>query len=114
MSWFGRKWPIKAKQKNIIIGDPRTLNISKGGLLEKLQTERLTSPQAPGGRLNRARVSDSSIADCPAPARERSDAHTDGPADPAKQSAHSQRCRSPHKAKEMQGKSLVTHMVGWP
>jgi hypothetical protein len=44
--------------------------------------------------------------DCPAPTHERSDAHADGPADSARQSAHDHRRQPPHKArKETQGQS---------
>jgi hypothetical protein len=42
----------KGKDKNIVIGDPRTSNISQKGIVGKLQTERLTSPDALGGTLN--------------------------------------------------------------
>jgi hypothetical protein len=44
----------KGKDKNTIIGDLRTSNISQEGIAQKAQTERLTSPEAPGGRLNEA------------------------------------------------------------
>jgi hypothetical protein len=44
--------------------------------------------------------------DCPAPARGRSNAHADGPANQTGQSTHGQRHQPPHKAKKgMQGQS---------
>jgi hypothetical protein len=36
------------KGKNIIIGDPRTSNISQGGIARKASGKRLTSPEAGG------------------------------------------------------------------
>jgi hypothetical protein len=48
-SWFGRKWPIKEKEKtsSLVILARRVYH--KEGLLVKLQTGRLTSPEARGG-----------------------------------------------------------------
>ena len=38
----------KGKGKSIIIGDPRTSNISQGGIARKASGKRLTSPEAGG------------------------------------------------------------------
>jgi hypothetical protein len=79
----------------------------KEGLLRKLQTERLTSPETLGGRLNRATEQSSmtrASQTIPAPARGWSGAHADDPVDSSGQFVHGQRCRPPHKAKKgMQG-----------
>jgi hypothetical protein len=93
----------KGKGKNIVIGDPRTSNISKGGIGRKTLDRKTNKSEGAGGYAqssSRAKLPDSSIADGPAPARGRSSAQTDSPADSAGQSTHGQRRRSPHKAKK--------------
>jgi hypothetical protein len=67
----------KGKCKNIVISDPRTSNISQKRLVGKLQTERLTSPEALEGRLNRA-AEQSSLTRASQTVRH---LRTDGPAD---------------------------------
>jgi hypothetical protein len=73
----------------------------KEGLLRKLYTKRLIVPEAPGDRLNQAKVPSSSIADCSAPTCGRFGAHTDGPADSAGQSAYGQSKEGDARAKHM-------------
>jgi hypothetical protein len=93
-SWFGPKCPIMVKQKTSPLAILARRIYHNKRLFGKLRTERLTSPEAPRGQaqsISRAKLPDSSIMDCPAPAREQSDAHADDPADSAGQSTHGQR-----------------------
>jgi hypothetical protein len=93
----------KGKGKNIVIGDPRTSNISQGGIAQKAPEKKTNKSEGVGGRaqsIGRAKLPDSSIADGPAHARGQSGAHADGLAYSAGQSAHGQRHQPPHKAKK--------------
>ena len=105
----------KGKDKNTIIGDPCTSNISQDGIARKAPDRKTNKFGGAGGLAqpsSRAKLFDSSIVDCPAPRCARSGAHADSFPNSAGQSAHGQRRQPPHKArKEMQGQ---THMVGWP
>jgi hypothetical protein len=73
----------KGKDKNTIIGDPCTSKISQGIARKapdrKTNKSRVTEGQAQPS--SRAKLLDSSIADCPTPGCGRSGAHADGPAD---------------------------------
>jgi hypothetical protein len=97
----------KGKAKNIVIGDPRILNISQGGIARKAPDKKTSKCGGARGQAQlstRARLADSSIMDCPTPARGRSGDHADGSADLSGQSV--QRHQPPHKAKkETQGQS---------
>jgi hypothetical protein len=44
----------KDKGKNIVIGDPRTSNISQGGVARKAPDRKTNKSGGTGGRLNRA------------------------------------------------------------
>jgi hypothetical protein len=44
----------KGKGKNIIIGDPRTSNISQEGIAQKARDRKTNKSGGTGGRLNRA------------------------------------------------------------
>jgi hypothetical protein len=105
-------WPEvadKGKDKNIIIGHLHTSNISQEEIAQKAPDRKTNKSGGTGGQpqtSSRAKLLDSSIADCPAPAREQSGAHADGPADSVGQSNHGHRRQPPHKArKETQGQS---------
>jgi hypothetical protein len=103
----------KGKDKNTIIGDPCTSKISQG-IARKAPDRKTNKSGVTGGQAqpsSRAKLLDSSIADCPAPGCGRSGAHADGPADSARQSTHGHKRQPPHKArKEMQGQSQhATH-----
>ena len=99
----------KDKDQNTIIGDLRTSNISQEGIAQKALDRKTNKSGGTGGQVqpsSRAKLLDSSIADCPTPGCGRSGAHADGPADSARQSAHGHKRQPPHKArKEMQGQS---------
>jgi hypothetical protein len=103
----------KGKGKNIIIGDPRTSNISQEEIARKALDRKTNKSGGARGQAqssSRAKLPDSTIADGLALARGWSGAHTNGLADSAGQSAHVQRRQPPQKArKETQGQS--TH--GW-
>jgi hypothetical protein len=61
----------KGKGKNIIIGDPRTSNISQGGIARKapdMNTSKCGGARGHAQLSVRARLTYSSIADCPTPA----------------------------------------------
>jgi hypothetical protein len=58
----------KSKGKNIIIGDPRTSNISQGGIARKAPNRKTNKSGGAGGQAqssSRAKLPDSSIADGP-------------------------------------------------
>jgi hypothetical protein len=106
----------KGKGKNIIIGNPRTSNISQEEIARKAPDRKTNKFEGTGEQAKpsrQAKLLNSSIVDCPAPAHIRSGAHADGLANSAGQSAHDQRRQPPHKArKAMQGQSQHnTH--GW-
>jgi hypothetical protein len=90
-------WPEvadKGKDKNIIIGHLRTSNISQEEIARKAPDRKTNKSGGTGGQpqtSSRAKLLDSCIADCPAPAREQSGAHADGPADSVGQSNHGHR-----------------------
>jgi hypothetical protein len=92
----------KGKGKNIVIGDPHTLNISQGGIARKTPDKKTNKSGGARGQAqtsSRAKLPDSSITDGPAPTRGRSGALTDGPADSAGQSTYGYRHRPPHSKK---------------
>jgi hypothetical protein len=98
----------KGKDKNIIIGDPRTSSISQEEIARKAPDKNTNKSGGTGQAQpsSRAKLLDSSIADCPTLPHRRSGAHADGPADSAGQSAHDHRRQPLHKArKETQGKN---------
>jgi hypothetical protein len=93
----------KGKDKNIVIGDTRTSNLSQGGIARKAPDRKTNKSRGDGGQAqssNRVKLPDSSIVDGPTLARGRSGAQADGPADLVGQSAHGQGCRPPHKAQK--------------
>jgi hypothetical protein len=96
----------KGKGKNIVIGNPPTSNILQEGIARKALDRNANKSRGARGQAqwsSQANLLDSSIANCPAPARGWSGAHANGLADSAGQSAHSQRRQRPHKSrKEMQ------------
>jgi hypothetical protein len=106
------------QRKNIIISDLRTSNVSQGGIARKAPDRKNNKSGGAGGGVggqaqsrSQAKVPALNIVNCLAPARGRSEAHADGPANPAGQSAHGQRHGPPHKAKKgVQGQSTCnTH-----
>jgi hypothetical protein len=105
----------KDKDKNIVIGDPHTSNISQEEIARKAPHRRTNKSGGARGHAqssSQAKLPDSSIADYPTPLCGRFGAHTDGPADSAGQSAHGQRRQPPHKArKETQGQSTHSRLV---
>jgi hypothetical protein len=102
------KMDDKGKSKDIIIGDPRTSNISQKEVARKALDDKTNKSGGAGGQTqlrSRARQPDLSIADGPTPTCGRFGAHKDGSAGSARQSAHGQRRQRPHKArKETQSK----------
>jgi hypothetical protein len=81
----------KGKGKNIVIGDPRTSNISQEEIARKAPNRKTNKSGGTGGQAqssSRAKLPDSSIAGCPTPTRGRSGAHADYPTDSSGQSAH--------------------------
>jgi hypothetical protein len=106
----------KGKGKSIIVGDPCMSNISQGGIIRKAPDKKTNKFGGVGGQAqlsSQGWLPDSSIVDGPAPARGRSDAQTDSPADSARQSAHTQGRQPSHKEKRgHKGKANITHMVG--
>jgi hypothetical protein len=81
----------KRKSKDIIIDDPRTSNISqKEGAQKALdnKTNKSGSTEGQTQLRSRARQPNLSIADSPTPTSGQSDAHKDGLAGSARQSAH--------------------------
>jgi hypothetical protein len=80
------KMANKGKGKSIVIGDPRTLNISQGGIARKAPDKKTNKSGGVGGQAqlsSRARLPDSSIVDGSAPTCGRFGARTDGPPDSA-------------------------------
>jgi hypothetical protein len=93
----------KGKGKNNVIGDPRTSNISHGGIAQKApdrMTNKFGGARGQAQSSSRTKLPDLSIADGPAPTRGQSGAHADDPTDSVGQSVHGQRRRPPHKAKK--------------
>jgi hypothetical protein len=77
----------KGKGKNIIIGDPRTSNISEEEIARKASDKKTNKSGGAGGQTqlrSRARQPDPGIADGPTPTCGWSGAQTDGPADSAR------------------------------
>jgi hypothetical protein len=115
-SWFGRKWPIKAKEKtsSLVILAHRVYH--KEGLLEKLQTERLTSSEVSAGRLRTTKRSSLTRASWTF-----WHLRADGPT--LKQMVRLTQPDSPPMARGVvlhtkrkrrwMGKAHMTHMVGW-
>jgi hypothetical protein len=99
----------KGKSKGIIIGDPRTSNISQKEVARKALDNKTNKSGGAEGQTqlrSRARQPDLSIADGPTPTCGRSGANKYGPAGSARQSAYGQRRQCPHKArKETRGQS---------
>jgi hypothetical protein len=87
----------------------------KRTLLERLRTRRLKSPKAPGGQaqlMNQTHQHGPSITDGPAPTCGRSDAQTNGPANPAGQSTYDRRRQPLHGArKETQGQITYSRLI---
>jgi hypothetical protein len=74
----------KGKGKNIVICDPRTSNISQEEIARKAPGRKTNKSGGARGQAqpsSRSKLPDSSIAESPAHARERSGAHVDSPAD---------------------------------
>jgi hypothetical protein len=105
----------KCKDKKTIIGDPCTSNISQEGIARKAldrKTNKFGGTEEQAQPSSRAKLLDSSIANCLAPGCGWSGAHVDGLADSAGQSAYGQRRQPPHKArKETQGQSTHGRLV---
>jgi hypothetical protein len=107
----------KGKGESIIIGDPHTSNISQGGLLERLRTRRITSPEAVGDRLNWAaehgnltrasRTVRHIRANSPMLREMVQLIQSDRPPMPRGINLHTKKKRG-HR-----GKANITHMVGW-
>jgi hypothetical protein len=96
------KMADKGKGKSIVISGPRMSNISQGVIVRKDPNKKTNKSGGTGGQAqlsSQARLPDSSIADCPTPARGWSGAHTDGLIDSDGQFIHGQRRQPPHKAK---------------
>jgi hypothetical protein len=77
----------KGKGKNIVIGDPRMSKISQEEIARKASNRKTNKSGGTGGQAqssNRAKLPNSSIADCPAPTRGWSGAHADYPTDSAR------------------------------
>jgi hypothetical protein len=107
----------KGKDKNTIIGDLRTSNISQEGIARKALDRKTNKSGGTGGRAqpsSREKLLDSSISDCPAPG-------ADGPV--LMQTIRLTQPDSPPMAisvslhtkqgKKRKGKAKMTHMVGW-
>jgi hypothetical protein len=61
----------KGKGKSIVIGDPRMSNISQGVIIRRDPDKKTNKSEGTGGQAqlsSQARLPDSSIADCTAPA----------------------------------------------
>jgi hypothetical protein len=90
-------------------------NILQEGIARKAPDRKTNKFGGTGGQAqpsSRAKLIDSSIADCPTLGCEQSGAHADSLADSAGQSAHGQRHQPPHKArKETQGQSTHVRLV---
>jgi hypothetical protein len=79
----------KGKSKDIIVGDPRTSNISQKKVARKALDNKTNKSGGTRGQTqlkSRARQPDLSIVDSPAPTCGRSGAHKDGPTGSARQS----------------------------
>lgn len=103
-----RKWPIKTKAKNIIIGDPRTLNISQGVVTRKALDKRTTKTRGVGDKLdqpaNQSSMSHASQMVCHLCA--------DGPTATRGHNIHTP--LSPDNQKRVhRGRALIKHLVGW-
>jgi hypothetical protein len=93
----------KGKDKNIVIGGPRTLNISQEEIAWKDPDKKTNKSGDVGGQAqssSRAKLPDLSITDCPTPTCGRSGAHANGSSDSIGQSVHGQRRQPPHKSNE--------------
>jgi hypothetical protein len=96
----------KGKGKNIVFGDPGMLSILQGGIARKAPDKKTNKSGGTGGRLSRA-AELSSLTRASQTVRALG---VDRPVLSARQSAHGQRRRAPHKVKkETHGQS--TH--GW-
>jgi hypothetical protein len=105
----------KGKDKNTIIGDLCTSNISQEGIARKALDRKTNKSGGTGGQAqpsSRTKLLDSSIADCPALGCGRFGAHADGPADSARQSAMAIGVSlHTNQGKRRKGKANMTHMV---
>jgi hypothetical protein len=106
---------VADKGKNIVIGDPRTSNISQEGIIRIALDKKTSKSGGTRGRRNRAAEQSfqTQASWTVRHLRGQSGAQADGPTDSARQSTHNQRHRPPHKAKRgTQGQS--THNAqGW-
>jgi hypothetical protein len=81
----------KCKDKNTIIGDPCTSNVSQEGIARKApdrKTNKFGDTRGQDQPSSRAKLLDSSIADCPTPGCGGFGAHADSLVDSAGQFAH--------------------------
>jgi hypothetical protein len=93
----------KGTNKNTIIGNLRTSNISQERIARKApdrKTNKFGATEGQAQPSSRAKLLDSSITDCPVPWCGRYGAHANGPADSAGQFAHGHRRQPPHKARK--------------
>jgi hypothetical protein len=105
----------KGKGKDIVIGDPRMSIISQKDTTRKASDEKAKKSEGVGGQtqlMNQTHQRGPSITDGPAPTRGRSDAQTNGPANPAGQSTYDRRCQPLHGArKEKQGRITYSRLI---
>jgi hypothetical protein len=106
--WVRTKMADKGKGKNIVIGDPRTSNISQEEIARKALDRRTNKSGDGGGKLNRA-AEQSSLTQASWTVRH---LRANSPTESAGLSAHDQRRQPPHKArKETQGQSTHGRLV---
>jgi hypothetical protein len=105
----------KGKGRGIVIGDPRMSIISQKEIARKASDGKAKKSEGAGGQaqlIDQTHQPGPSIADGPAPMCGRSDAQTNGPANPAGQSTYDQRRQPLHKArKETQGQSTYSQLI---
>jgi hypothetical protein len=107
----------KGKSKDIIIGSPRTLNISQKEIVRKAPDNKAKKSGGTGGQaqlMSQARQPVLSITDDLAPTSGRSSVQIDGSANSAGQSAYAQRRQPPHKTlkgKETQRRSTNGRLI---
>jgi hypothetical protein len=105
----------KGKGRGIVIGDPRMSIISQKEIARKASDGKAKKSEGAGGQaqlIDQTHQPGPSIADGPAPMCGRSDAQTNGPANPAGQSTYDQRRQPLHEArKETQGQSTYSRLI---
>jgi hypothetical protein len=90
----------KGKRKDIIIGSPRTSNISQKEIAQKAPDDKAKKSGGTGGQaqlMSQARQPGLNTTNGMAPTCGRSDVQIDGSANSAGQSAYAQMCQPPHK-----------------